>query len=472
MAKWVTTLVAVFVLAALTGCSADEPTDNGQSASETRPAEGFFLRGGVELVYQIHPSEDGKPLDADLVRRVIEVLKRRIASGGLKNVEFSSMGRDRILIRMSADKGGSVETDDLKRLIVRANRLEFRIAPVQEGRTADGLSLSEEQYDRYVKSLREEGPDAGRKRYDKLQWFPVRGPRGDYSATGAIGQHAGQTYMLLSTQPGSTMLQSPGQSNWRIKRLYPTTGSRGRPAIGFKFDARGAKQFASLTGSHPKHFLAILIGDTVYSSPTIFETINNGEAVITGDFSRKEVTDLVRLLEAGSLPARLYPEPVSESRFGPALGEDRRCLEFSAGTKAQIVLKDGEFIEDGRFPDDSLIRSRFVSAAKELGLDKISDAVWIDRISDPDRADTFVKAYDKDGDEKVSAAELPKTPYFAKLVSLLDEDNNAVLDAEELAGLPPLRYQVTTTEVRIAKVSEAVEKAFGGTLKRWLGCKY
>ncbi len=800
--------------------------------------EGIDLRGGAELVYRIQPSEDGTPADSDLARRMINVLKRRVDPGGLMNLEWRPIGKDRLSIRMPAPReesqkartayadalatldernlrvsqihavaakpegsgrdeaiaelaggderlakdlaalakvqdelskalqgtddnaraearvkwrkdlrdfrathdlrtaemesvlqryaaaqgladkkaaaqrleeytkalaslqgrfpGRKAQIDevvakhkdwltkrqhledpaDLKRLISRAGQLEFRIAPGVPGAKAALMPISKADYDKYRNDLQDEGPEAGRRRNDVLQWFPANGKASDYGPV-VTSQYAGQLYILLSTQPGNTMLQSRAKKDWALKRSYPTSDNMGLPAVGFEFDPRGAKLFATLTQTHKGHFMAVLLDDTIYSCPTIRETISD-RGIISGSFTGQEVNELVRILEAGSLPARLDPVPVSESKFGPALGKVNReygkmagiagliavaifmlvyyglsgsiadvalvlnivlvlgvmsmfdvvltlpgiagviltvgiavdanvliferlreeqsrgqavsvaiknaydralsaifdanittlitCLilgwvsteevkgfaitlglgvafslftalvvtkwvfqvlvrtgivakpvfmlhiigvpkinwmakrrwfwalsavmiaagiaafvgqgkdvlgiEFSAGTKAQIELKDGEFIEDGRFPDDGLIRSRFVAAAEQLGLDKLKATARVELVVDPDRAERFVETYDADSDGKVASAELPKTPYFEKLVDLIDENGDAVLDAGELAELPPLKYQVTTTESRIVKVREAAEKAFGSALRRRLACAY
>ena len=57
------------------------------------------------------------------------------------------------------------------------------------------------------------------------------------------------------------------------------------------------------------------------SAPHIMSQItSNGQ--ISGGFTQKEVNNLVNILQSGSLPATLKPQPVSESMVGPTLGLD------------------------------------------------------------------------------------------------------------------------------------------------------
>ena len=204
---------------------------------------------------------------------------------------------------------------NLKRLVARAGQLEFRIAAGAPRSDPKFMPISQADYDSYTKDLRTDGPEAGRRAKKPLQWFPANGTADDFPSI-VSGTHAGQLYVLLHTEAHNTLLQERGRSEWGLKSSSPTTDSMGGPAIAFEFDQRGAKQFASLTQRHKGHFMAVLLDDTVYSCPVIREAISD-RGIISGEFTAEEVRELVRILEAGSLPARLDPIPVSEGEFGP-----------------------------------------------------------------------------------------------------------------------------------------------------------
>jgi len=222
---------------------------------------------------------------------------------------------------------------DLKRLIAKAGQLEFRIAPALPGSDDELMPISPELYTRYTTALSKEGPEGAAKRNEPLQWFPINGSADDYHGV-VVAEYAGQSYMLLYTQAHNTMLQ---RRNWSLKRSYPTHDRMNTPAVGFEFDERGAKLFATLTQTHVGHFMAVMLDDVAYSCPTIREAISD-RGIISGSFSRQEVIELVRILEAGSLPARLNPVPISESKFGPALGEVNRRLGMRAAVAGIIAV--------------------------------------------------------------------------------------------------------------------------------------
>ena len=67
--------------------------------------------------------------------------------------------------------------------------------------------------------------------------------------------------------------------------------------------------------------MGIILDGELYSAPSINSTIfDRGE--ITGRFTRAEVDDLVKVLNAGSLPAALTKDPVRDLTTGPTLGGD------------------------------------------------------------------------------------------------------------------------------------------------------
>ena len=216
---------------------------------------------------------------------------------------------------------------DLKRLIAKAGVLEFRIAPYAPG-TAERAGLSVAERDHYVEMLTKEGPDALRRRSERMLWFPIRENRDKYGSL-VVADYAGKSYVLLYNQPGYQMLNE-GPGGWKLDDAYQTMDPLQRLAVGFRFDAVGAKRFGTLTNAQKGNILAILLDDDVYSAPVI-QSVITADGIIEGNFTSEEVTDLVRTLDAGSLPGRLNPDPVSESSFGPGIGAENLRSALRAG---------------------------------------------------------------------------------------------------------------------------------------------
>ena len=217
---------------------------------------------------------------------------------------------------------------DLKRLIAKAGVLEFRVAPYAPG-SNDEYALAPAERDSYIETLQSEGPEALRRRGDRLQWFPVRDEDRGYGSL-ITAEYAGQEYVLLSNQRGYVMLRESGPGSWSLSRVYPTVDNTNRPAVGFEFDEPGAQRFAGLTSANMGRHMAILLDDEVYSAPVIRATISKSGIIEMPTADPGEVGNLIRTLEAGSLPARLNPEPVSVSSFGPSIGAVNRELGIRA----------------------------------------------------------------------------------------------------------------------------------------------
>ncbi|HUT57254.1 MAG TPA: protein translocase subunit SecD [Phycisphaerae bacterium] len=232
-------------------------------------------------------------------------------------------------------RGHLDDPSDLIRLVRKAGVLEFRIAPAVSG---EGSALSEEEVKRYKGILHDpsEGPESLLRRNDEFLWFPIR--RGEEKFAGLItADMGGRTYLLLYNKPGFTMLQRRGVRTWSLDGAYASYDDRMQPAVRFEFDERGARIFYELTGRHLKRPMAILLDDEVISAPTIQAKISD-KGIITGHFDLDEVKELAHTLEAGSLPARLNPEPVAMNTFGPSFGEENLRSALKAGYASACVI--------------------------------------------------------------------------------------------------------------------------------------
>ncbi|MCS7236746.1 MAG: protein translocase subunit SecD [Thermoguttaceae bacterium] len=291
------------------------------------PRRGIDLRGGVILVYEIEdqpvqttPGEEPTQAAAGAVDmdRLIQAISRRVNPGGVLEVTIRPLGDTQIeVIIPEADRE---EVERLKRKISSAGTLEFRIlannrdhqplieqALAKEDRVlrdAEGRILAwwvpiargQEENFPYPEIATRKRVDP-RTRYEFTEVLVVKDP---FDVTGAYLVHAG-----------------PG---------FDRTGA---PAVYFTFNSEGGMRFGGLTGNNLPETgqveftrkLGIILDGYLYSAPAIRDTIfTHGE--ITGRFTREEVQDLVDILNAGSLPARLSEQPVSELVIGPTLGRD------------------------------------------------------------------------------------------------------------------------------------------------------
>jgi SecD/SecF fusion protein len=132
-----------------------------------------------------------------------------------------------------------------------------------------------------------------------------------------------------------------------LSRTHATTDERLQPAVGFQFNHQGARRFGQLTREHLpeegdafKYQLAILLDNLVMSAPSINSEIRESGIIEGGGqgFKPKEVEHLIKILQAGSLPASLNPTPAQEEKVGPTLGEDSIAKGWRAIWVSMLVV--------------------------------------------------------------------------------------------------------------------------------------
>jgi SecD/SecF fusion protein len=214
---------------------------------------------------------------------------------------------------------------DLRRMLRGAGILEFRIVPT-EGRADPSAA----EIERYKEALREKGP--GTASDNKYRWIEIEKPSEWSVPGGVMGEFGGKAYTLASNKPDEVMLHRAGAREWKLQNAYPTSDDMGRRAIGFTLDIRGGNLFYNITSKNPNRPLAIILDDVAISAPNITPDKPIRErGIITGTFSPEQISDMVDKLNAGSLPARLVEQPISERVIGPSIGADNLYRGIRSG---------------------------------------------------------------------------------------------------------------------------------------------
>jgi len=103
----------------------------------------------------------------------------------------------------------------------------------------------------------------------------------------------------------------------------------GAPIVLLEFTSDGARKFENITERNIQKPLAIFLDGQILSAPIVNQKIIGGSAQITGQFTVEEVNQLVRLLNAGSLPIPL--QVVSQENVSASLGSDSIQKSVTAG---------------------------------------------------------------------------------------------------------------------------------------------
>ena len=211
-------------------------------------------------------------------------------------------------------RGALDDAADLKRLLRGSGVLEFHILVDYDPANppADVRAM--------IDRLQKRGPIVLGE--DTMRWYQVDRPE---EFGGRTVQYSGQHWILASTTPDRSLATFPGQAPWQLERVRadmdPNTGER---IVSFTFDAQGAKYFSDLTGSNIGRPLGIVLDERMISAPNINQRIGANGMISGGEggFSARDQAYLVSMLSAGSLPARLTDEPISERTVGPQIGAD------------------------------------------------------------------------------------------------------------------------------------------------------
>lgn len=238
---------------------------------------------------------------------------------------------------------GRLDPADLQRLLRGAGVLEFRILPRRS---------AENNYDDHRKSLQERGPRASVG--DEYAWFEIEDVT-DFtkrsldeldrnfdaikaSSISVLERFGDKYYVLASIADHSTMTHGKKDAkDWSLKSARFTRDESGRPAVGFTLDEVGGSKFSRLTRDYRGEQLGIFLDDRAVSAPNINSPIRT-QGIIQGDFTPDEVNEMVKKLNAGSLPQKLKEPPISVRSIGPSLGAANRSAGLNAAKWGGIIV--------------------------------------------------------------------------------------------------------------------------------------
>lgn len=212
--------------------------------------------------------------------QALETIRNRIDQFGVGEPEIRVQGNRRILVQLP----GISDTKRAKELIGKTALLEFKLVDeinsLQEALRGNIPSGSEILYE---------------ERYDP-----------------ETKQTTKQPYLIKkkTSLTGADLTDARVQMDAQNNTFY----------VSIRFNKKGGKVFARITGENVNKRLAIVLDNKVYSAPNIESKITGGSAIITGRFSDAEAHDLAIVLRAGALPAPV--KIIEERTVGPSLGRD------------------------------------------------------------------------------------------------------------------------------------------------------
>ena len=246
----------------------------------TEPRLGLDLRGGTQIVFEAEDTPE-VTVDADVLNRTVEVLRRRVDGLGVTEPTIQTSGDRRILVELP----GVTDPEEAITVIGRTAQLTFHHVRHEVPPGLDPPEL-----------------EAGQRIIiDDRGFILVIGP------TELMGDHVGDAIPFFEPQVGG----------WAVR---------------IDFRGEGEAQWAALTGKaacypqgSPERRVAIVLDDQVLSAPEVnFNVpcnigITGGTTLITGNFDQDSSSELALLIRAGALPVPV--SIIEQGTIGPTLGQ-------------------------------------------------------------------------------------------------------------------------------------------------------
>ena len=286
------------------------------------PRMGIDLKGGVILVYEIDSAK--QPEGGVSMDKLVAAVSRRVNPGGQKEVTVRQYGTNQL--EVIVPEVDQAEVEFIKRIVSSAGVLEFRIvANPQDPRHKEIIEKATSSSGSLVSS-----GDRSIGRWIQIDTQKID-PAGD------------STLVMRQTGDGTPEVLV-ALDRFDVTGDFLSRASGGydqnlQPCVNFSFNSQGAALFQTLTSQNlpdPANRLlsrlGIVLDGVLLSAPTIRSTISS-DGQITGSFKQADVEFLVGVLNAGSLPAALYSDPISEQKISPQLGADT----IRSGARAMLL---------------------------------------------------------------------------------------------------------------------------------------
>ncbi len=137
--------------------------------------------------------------------------------------------------------------------------------------------------------------------------------------------------------PAQNPWQYTGLTGKQLKRAQVVFDqTTGQPEISLQFDDDGAKLFGQITARNITKPVAIFLDNAPISTPIVQQAIQDGQAVISGNFSVEEAKMLTQRLNSGALPVPIVL--ISQQNVGPTLGKASVDKSLVAGLAGLILV--------------------------------------------------------------------------------------------------------------------------------------
>ena len=250
---------------------------------------GLDIAGGVQLTLEADMSDIASEDRLTALESAVEIVRQRVDAYGLSEpiIQTATSGDN---YRIIVEVPGMTDVDQAVSLIGTTAMMDFRL---QDATKAAALA--------------------------------------EASAAATIEDQLYQYYAYLDS-----FNPTPLQGNMLERATASLDPQTNQQIVSLQFTPEGKDIFAQITKDNVGRVLGIFIDDYPIMAPSINQPILDGNAMITGGFTREQARALAVQLNSGALPVPL--QVLSQSQVGASLGEDSVRASIYAGVIGLILV--------------------------------------------------------------------------------------------------------------------------------------
>jgi preprotein translocase subunit SecD len=294
-------------------------------AKEIKTKLGLDLVGGVRILLEADLPEN-QTITSESLNTAKQIVDNRVNGLGVSEAQVQTVGGRRIMVELPGLENPEQAVETLK----STGLLEF--VDMSSITQQEALTLK----DTTIKT--------------------------DYQLSGS--STISSTATITDTTDLSGHVWTTALTGADLENAQVSTDKTGAYEVAITFTPDGSKKFAEYTNNHVGDVLAIVLDKKVINVPTINSKIEDGKAVVTGNFDYESANQLAVQLRYGALPVPL--KIVESSTVGPTLGQDslrKSLLAGGIGLSLVIIFMALYYRLPGVLADVALILYAIISYA-------------------------------------------------------------------------------------------------------------